>query len=99
VRPSEILLVARELVAAGDCRHRLAEDERGRPVSPSDPRAVAWCTVGAVSKAAGGDERGFRQALDLIAPSGRADLHNGSTHLENVVRLEKAALLALSEGR
>lgn len=103
MKPSEILLEARELVAAGDCKGCAAMTQTGQAVAWDEDAAVSWCTVGALAKA------GQRDSIDKQRAAGAfvrgltagdiARAHDSSTHLENVVRLEKAALLAISEGQ
>ena len=46
-----IYLRAAELVEMGHCKHHIAERADGLEVWPDSPEAVAWCYVGAMSKA------------------------------------------------
>ena len=51
----EALRQARALVAQGWTQGIMARDSNGRYVDPEDPRAAAWCLLGAVERAAGGN--------------------------------------------
>lgn len=102
MKPSEVLLEVRELVAAKDCKRRLARDASGRPTSVGAPEAKAFCTVGAIARTAPFRYLYAECVIYLRAVSAEISVaaqHDQSTHLENVERIERAILLAQSEGR
>jgi len=43
-----------------------AIDRNGTPVKPTDRRAVAWCAVGALERAAGNDDELFEACLEYL---------------------------------
>lgn len=106
MKPSEILLAARELVAAGHCIGAACRDSSGR-INPFYSEPATFCTVGAVKFVMSDSYTSvpwsyIRRAGNIPESPGKrdvAEVHDASTHLENVVRLEKAALLAMSEGQ
>lgn len=47
----DCLITARELLARGWCQRRYAVNAEGTFVSSLDPDAVAWCAIGAITRA------------------------------------------------
>jgi hypothetical protein len=104
--PSEVLLAARELVAGGWTRHSWARDSKGEPVNIQSPDAVSFCVVGAVLRASGDNDSFWpmhgREALSYIREHDFLEAWNNmpeTSHLDATVCLERAALLAMKEGR
>ncbi len=98
MKPSKVLLSARELIAAPGkwAQGSFAKTEKGNPIGALESAAHSFCLIGAVTRSGGGDAHLF---LERITPQSPQFFNDHSSHLECVVALEKAALLALSEGQ
>lgn len=62
----EKLLECAKLIRRAWCKNALAKDVDGKLCGPREPRAVAWCAIGAIQKVVrGGPEDGWelRSAL------------------------------------
>ncbi len=110
MKPSEVLLAARELVAGGWSRRLYARGPTGREVDELSDDAVCFCAVGALLRATSSDaydpSDDFREAKWMLENTVRAQVGIASwnddpttTHLDVVQAFERAALLAMSEGK
>jgi hypothetical protein len=107
VKPSEVLLAARELVAGGWTKGAFARTARGQSVSFRAKQANCFCLFGAVARAAGREGGPSMRYLNRVVTTEtdpdisivRYNDEPERTHLNVVVALEKAALLAMSEGQ
>lgn len=56
----EKLLECAALIRRAWCKNAPAKDADGKPCSPREPKAVAWCAIGAIQKVVkGGPEDGW----------------------------------------
>lgn len=112
-KPSEILLEARERIAAPGrwTSGVFARNKRGVVTTPGHPGATCWCMLGAIYCSVNEfneDGRAAERFIEhVIGPQGNERVRlvpqfndaPGRTQLECVVVLEKAVLLAMSEGK
>jgi hypothetical protein len=101
MKPSEVLLAARELVAGGFSQAAFARDAGGDVIYCHDPGAESFCMLGAARKVSCDapvydDARRF---LMRVTNGDATRFNDTHTHLEVTVCLERAALLAMKEGR
>jgi len=54
----ETLIKAAAIVRQGWCQNAPAKTARGKATGPRDPKAVAWCALGAIEKLCGGPNDG-----------------------------------------
>ncbi len=103
--PSEVLLAARELVAGGWTRGTYARAANGLTTAAAGKGAVCFCTLGAISRASGPGEIEYDSALVFFKNANSVFLIASwndaptTTHLDVVLAFERAALLAMKEGR
>ncbi len=64
----KVLIRAFEMIADEKCwaQGAAAIDRSGAPVRANDRRAVAWCAVGALERAAGNDDELFEGCLEYL---------------------------------
>lgn len=64
---SKILKGAIPFIEKGLIRHEFSVDEKGNPVHPGNPKAVAWCIRGALTVAAMDcQNKDFERAVSLL---------------------------------
>lgn len=102
MKPSEILAMAREIQCLGHCKFAAARDANGRDVPLMSAEAVSFCMVGSVRRVTQGSvldaENILRRSLGTVGIVEVNDAYD-FTHLDAVEALERAILLARSEGQ
>lgn len=93
--------MARELVAAGDCKGAYARNKYGDKIYRSGPDACSWCTLGALYHVNDLELSDVYKCFNYISGICSEDhivkLHDSRTHLQNVECIERAILLALKD--
>jgi hypothetical protein len=91
----EKLLECAALIRRAWCRNAPAKDADGNACSPREPRAVAWCAIGAIQKVVnGGPEDGWelRHAVRNVIFMDISPFNDGCENADQVARVfEEAA--------
>ncbi len=99
MKPSEILLSARDLIAVpgGFSQGAFARDASGAVVGSFHPHAVAMCMVGAIRRFGSSDDA--HALLGRVTVESPARFNDTHTQAECVDVMGRAAELAISEGQ
>ena len=110
MKPSELLTKAKALIA--DPKHWTqgwyAQDAKGHRTVPSTPKAVCWCSIGALDKVAR-EENTYSPKLEAAkyltkvsaecGYSGIPDFNDSSSHETVMKAWDKAIKLAKEDGK
>ena len=108
--PTEHLIAARALIARPEnwTKHTAARDSHGQVVYSDNPRAVCWCTIGALAKTAKGRDPLAANDLIFLQIRENPDIEEDSidgyndapetTHANILALFDKAIAAASKEG-